>query len=118
MVARFARSSPRGSIFVFSCGRAVDERDVALTQAIALLRVIWRRGAQPSVRRFRFSPQPSVPFRSIRWPPLLLPPSRQKLAQEGAEPEPNSPEAFTAFVNADIAKWLELAHKAGIKLAN
>ncbi|HZE47603.1 MAG TPA: tripartite tricarboxylate transporter substrate-binding protein, partial [Xanthobacteraceae bacterium] len=49
---------------------------------------------------------------------LLLPPSRQKLAQEGAEPEPNSPEAFTAFVNADIAKWLELAHKAGIKLAN
>jgi len=49
---------------------------------------------------------------------LLLPQSRQKLAQEGAEPEPNSPEAFTAFVNADIAKWLELAHKAGIKLAN
>ncbi len=49
---------------------------------------------------------------------LLLPPSRQKLAQEGAEPEPNSPEVFTAFVNADIAKWLELAHKAGIKLAN
>jgi len=49
---------------------------------------------------------------------LLLPPSRQKLAQEGAEPEPNSPEAFTAFVNADIAKWLELAHKAGIKLVN
>jgi tripartite-type tricarboxylate transporter receptor subunit TctC len=49
---------------------------------------------------------------------LLLPQSRQKLAQEGAEPEPNSPEAFTAFVNADIAKWLELAHMAGIKLAN
>jgi tripartite-type tricarboxylate transporter receptor subunit TctC len=49
---------------------------------------------------------------------LLLPQSRQKLAQEGAEPEPNSPEAFTAFVNADIAKWLALAHKAGIKLAN
>ena len=49
---------------------------------------------------------------------LLLPQSRQKLAQEGAEPEPNSPEAFTDFVNADIAKWLALAHKAGIKLAN
>jgi tripartite-type tricarboxylate transporter receptor subunit TctC len=49
---------------------------------------------------------------------LLLPQSKQKLAQEGAEPEPNSPEAFTAFVNADIAKWLDLAQKAGIKLAN
>jgi tripartite-type tricarboxylate transporter receptor subunit TctC len=49
---------------------------------------------------------------------LLLPQSRQKLAQEGAEPEPNSPEAFTAFVDADIAKWLDLARRAGIKLAN
>ena len=49
---------------------------------------------------------------------LLLPQSKQKLAQEGAEPEPNSPEAFTAFVNADIAKWLDLAEKAGIRLAN
>jgi len=49
---------------------------------------------------------------------LLLPQSRQKLAQEGAEPEPNSPEVFTAFVDADIAKWLALARKAGIKLAN
>jgi tripartite-type tricarboxylate transporter receptor subunit TctC len=49
---------------------------------------------------------------------LLLPQSVQKLAQEGAEPEPNSPEAFAAFVNADIAKWINLARKAGIKLAN
>src|SRR5260370_77381 len=49
---------------------------------------------------------------------LLLPPSRERLAQEGAEPEPNSPSDFAAFVNADIAKWLDLAHKAGIKLTN
>jgi tripartite-type tricarboxylate transporter receptor subunit TctC len=49
---------------------------------------------------------------------LLLPQSKQKLAQEGAEPEPNSPDAFAAFVNADIAKWLSLARKAGIKLVN
>jgi tripartite-type tricarboxylate transporter receptor subunit TctC len=49
---------------------------------------------------------------------LLRPQSREKLAQEGAEPEPNSPEAFTAFVNADIAKWLALAQKTGIKLVN
>ncbi len=49
---------------------------------------------------------------------LLLPQSRERLAQEGAEPEPNSPSDFAAFVNADIAKWLDLAHKAGIKLTN
>jgi tripartite-type tricarboxylate transporter receptor subunit TctC len=49
---------------------------------------------------------------------LLLPRSKQKLAQEGAEPEPNSPDAFKTFVNADIAKWLNLALKTGIKLAN
>lgn len=47
---------------------------------------------------------------------LLQPEARQRLALEGAEPEPNSPEAFAAFVNADVAKWLDLAHKAGIKL--
>ena len=38
----------------------------------------------------------------------------QRLAEQGAEPAPNTPEAFTAFVNADIAKWLDLAAKAGI----
>jgi tripartite-type tricarboxylate transporter receptor subunit TctC len=49
---------------------------------------------------------------------LLLPQSKQKLALEGAEPEPSSPQDFAAFVNADIAKWLALAQKAGIKLVN
>jgi uncharacterized protein (UPF0335 family) len=44
----------------FSCGRAVDEREVALTQGTALWRVISGCGAWRSVRRFRFSPQPSV----------------------------------------------------------
>jgi tripartite-type tricarboxylate transporter receptor subunit TctC len=44
--------------------------------------------------------------------------AKQRLAEQGAEPEPNTPEAFTAFVNADIAKWLDLARKTGIKLAN
>lgn len=47
---------------------------------------------------------------------LLLPEAKQRLALEGAEPEPNTPEAFAAFVNADIAKWLDLARKTGIKL--
>jgi tripartite-type tricarboxylate transporter receptor subunit TctC len=49
---------------------------------------------------------------------LLLPEARQRLAEQGAEPEPNAPEAFTAFVNADIAKWLDLARRSGIKLSN
>ena len=28
------------------------------------------------------------------------------------------PEAFTAFINADVAKWLDLARAAGIRLSN
>jgi tripartite-type tricarboxylate transporter receptor subunit TctC len=47
---------------------------------------------------------------------LTLPEARQRLAEQGAEPEPMTPDAFAAFVNADIAKWLALAHKTGIKL--
>ncbi|HKS61216.1 MAG TPA: tripartite tricarboxylate transporter substrate binding protein [Xanthobacteraceae bacterium] len=49
---------------------------------------------------------------------LGSPEARQRLAEQGAEPAPNSPDAFTAFVNVDIAKWLDLAGKAGIRLAN
>jgi tripartite-type tricarboxylate transporter receptor subunit TctC len=47
---------------------------------------------------------------------LTLPEARQRLAEQGAEPEPMTPDAFAAFVNTDIAKWLALAHKTGIKL--
>ena len=47
---------------------------------------------------------------------LGSPESRQRLAEQGAEPAPNAPDAFTAFVNADIAKWLDLARKTGIRL--
>jgi len=47
---------------------------------------------------------------------LMLPDARQRLAEQGAEPAPSAPDAFAAFVNADVAKWLDLAHKAGIKL--
>jgi uncharacterized protein (UPF0335 family) len=43
----------------FSCGRAVDECDVALTQGAALLRVIPRCGARPSAV---FSLQPPTEF--------------------------------------------------------
>jgi tripartite-type tricarboxylate transporter receptor subunit TctC len=45
-----------------------------------------------------------------------MPEAKQRLAEQGAEPEPNTPEAFTAYVNADVAKWLDLARKANIKL--
>ena len=44
--------------------------------------------------------------------------AKQRLAEQGAEPAPNSPEAFTTFVNSDVTKWLELAKKTGIKLGN
>jgi tripartite-type tricarboxylate transporter receptor subunit TctC len=47
---------------------------------------------------------------------LTLPEAKLRLAEQGAEPEPTTPGAFAAFVNADIAKWLELAHRTGIKL--
>ncbi len=43
---------------------------------------------------------------------------KKRLAEQGAEPAPNSPEQFTAFVNSDVTKWLELAKKSGIKLGN
>lgn len=48
---------------------------------------------------------------------LALPEAKQRLAGQGAEPAPNAPDAFTAFVNADIAKWLELARRADIRLS-
>jgi tripartite-type tricarboxylate transporter receptor subunit TctC len=47
---------------------------------------------------------------------LTLPEAKQRLAEQGAEPEPSTPDAFAAFVNSDIAKWLALARKTGIKL--
>jgi tripartite-type tricarboxylate transporter receptor subunit TctC len=49
---------------------------------------------------------------------LVLPDARQRLAEQGAEPEPNTPDVFTAYVNGDVAKWLDLARRAGIKLGN
>jgi tripartite-type tricarboxylate transporter receptor subunit TctC len=48
---------------------------------------------------------------------LKLPDAVKRLAAAGAEPAPNSPAEFTAFVNKDIAKWLDLAKRAGIKLS-
>ena len=47
---------------------------------------------------------------------LMLPDSKKRMAEQGAEPEPNSPQAFTTFVNAEIVKWIALAKQAGINL--
>ena len=44
-----------------------------------------------------------------------------KLSSFGRRPLPegyNSPAAFTKYVNDDIAKWLDLSKKTGIKLSN
>jgi tripartite-type tricarboxylate transporter receptor subunit TctC len=41
---------------------------------------------------------------------------KKRLAEQGAEPAPSTPDEFKAFVNGDIRKWIDLADKAGIKL--
>jgi tripartite-type tricarboxylate transporter receptor subunit TctC len=43
---------------------------------------------------------------------------KKRLAEQGAEPAPNTPAQFASFVNTDVRKWLELAKQAGIKLGN
>jgi tripartite-type tricarboxylate transporter receptor subunit TctC len=48
---------------------------------------------------------------------LALPEAKQRLIEVGAEPAPNAPDAFAAFVNQDIVKWLDLARRAGINLS-
>jgi tripartite-type tricarboxylate transporter receptor subunit TctC len=48
---------------------------------------------------------------------LALAEAKLRLAEQGAEPAPNTPDAFTAFINADIAKWLDLARRADIRLS-
>jgi tripartite-type tricarboxylate transporter receptor subunit TctC len=47
---------------------------------------------------------------------LALPDAKQRLIEAGAEPAPNAPDVFAAFVNRDIAKWLDLAKRANINL--
>jgi tripartite-type tricarboxylate transporter receptor subunit TctC len=41
---------------------------------------------------------------------------KKRLAEQGAEPAPSTPDEFKAFVNSDIRKWIDLANTAGIKL--
>jgi tripartite-type tricarboxylate transporter receptor subunit TctC len=46
---------------------------------------------------------------------LRAPDVRERLAADGAEPVGNSPEAFAAFIRAEIAKWAKVAKAAGIQ---
>jgi tripartite-type tricarboxylate transporter receptor subunit TctC len=42
--------------------------------------------------------------------------TRQRLAALGAEPEPMAPDAFTSFIDADIAKWQRVVRERNITL--
>ncbi|PWS35422.1 hypothetical protein DFH01_17535 [Falsiroseomonas bella] len=42
--------------------------------------------------------------------------TRQRLAALGAEPEPMTPDAFAAYIDADIAKWQRVVRERGITL--
>jgi tripartite-type tricarboxylate transporter receptor subunit TctC len=46
---------------------------------------------------------------------LKLPEIRTRLQADGAEPAHSSPQAFTAFFKAEIAKWTSVVKKAGIR---
>jgi len=47
---------------------------------------------------------------------LELPDIREKLAAQGAEPMPGSPQAFAAFMQEEMAKWAPVVKQAGVKL--
>ena len=40
---------------------------------------------------------------------------RQRLALEGAEPQPTTPEDYAAIIDREVAMWSELVKAAGIK---
>jgi tripartite-type tricarboxylate transporter receptor subunit TctC len=42
--------------------------------------------------------------------------TRERLAALGAEPEPMAPDAFAAYIDADIAKWQRVVRERGITL--
>ena len=47
---------------------------------------------------------------------LAQPDVKERLATMGAEPVGNSPDAFRAFVKAEIAKWARVVKEAGLKV--
>jgi len=47
---------------------------------------------------------------------LDSPDIREKLAAQGAEPMPGTPEAFASFMQEEMAKWAPVVKQAGVKL--
>jgi tripartite-type tricarboxylate transporter receptor subunit TctC len=47
---------------------------------------------------------------------LGTPEAREALLAAGAEPTPSTPEAFAAFLKAEITKWTKVIREAGIKV--
>jgi tripartite-type tricarboxylate transporter receptor subunit TctC len=47
---------------------------------------------------------------------INLPEVREKLVGLGAEPAPNTPEAFGAMVKSEVAKWADVVKKSGAKV--
>ena len=41
---------------------------------------------------------------------------KQRLEREAIDPEPFTPEQFTAFVRAEVARWTPIAKASGAKL--
>jgi tripartite-type tricarboxylate transporter receptor subunit TctC len=40
---------------------------------------------------------------------------KEKLAQDGAEPEGSTPEAFAALIKSELEKWAKVAREANIE---
>lgn len=45
---------------------------------------------------------------------MQQPDTRQRIAAVGVEPTSSSPEAFDAFFKAEVARWTDVARRAGI----
>jgi tripartite-type tricarboxylate transporter receptor subunit TctC len=47
---------------------------------------------------------------------LRLPEIRERMAEQGAEPSPMTPEAFAAFQKAEVVKWAKVVKDSGAKV--
>jgi tripartite-type tricarboxylate transporter receptor subunit TctC len=46
---------------------------------------------------------------------LLTPEVHQRMATQGSDPAPSTPEAFAAFIKAEAAKWSNVIRNAGLE---
>ena len=46
---------------------------------------------------------------------LAQPDVRERLVREGADPASTTPEAFTAYMRSEVAKWSKVIKTANIK---